>query len=112
MSTCAPVPVVVTGIACRLPGGITTPRGFWEFMMGGRDAVAPIPAQRWKEMVTLLAEEDRPSKPWHAGTIEIDAFDHAFFGISAEEEAASASSVARCTRARRSGLVSARTIDV
>ncbi|GAA1748863.1 type I polyketide synthase [Streptomonospora arabica] len=79
----------VTGIACRLPGGVTSPRGFWELLAADRDAVAPIPEHRWKPMVALLAEQDRPETPWHGGVLDdIDAFDRAFFGIAAEEAAA------------------------
>ncbi|GAA3744926.1 acyl transferase domain-containing protein [Spinactinospora alkalitolerans] len=77
----------ITGIGCRLPGGVRGPQAFWDLLVQGRGAVAPVPASRWKTMRDLLAPEDAPVEPWQAGTIDIDDFDHGFFGISAEEAA-------------------------
>ncbi|PSK96208.1 acyl transferase domain-containing protein [Murinocardiopsis flavida] len=82
-----PRTAAITGIGCRLPGGVRGPAAFWDLLLEGRDAVAPIPAPRWEQMRTLLAEEDRTEAPWRAGVIDIDAFDHGFFKISAEEAA-------------------------
>ncbi|GAA3747673.1 type I polyketide synthase [Salinactinospora qingdaonensis] len=78
----------LVGIGCRLPGDVHGPAAFWEFLVEGRDAVAPMPEHRWKVMRDLLAPEDRPEQPWRAGALaDIDGFDHGFFGISAEEAA-------------------------
>ncbi|WP_344977581.1 type I polyketide synthase, partial [Salinactinospora qingdaonensis] len=87
MSLPASTPALV-GIGCRLPGNVHGPARFWNFLLEDREAVAPIPAHRWQAMRDLLAVEDRPEQPWHAGALDdVEGFDHAFFAISAEEAA-------------------------
>ncbi|TQE16284.1 hypothetical protein SipoB123_41850 [Streptomyces ipomoeae] len=82
-------PIAVTGLACRFPGGADTPERFWKLLDEGRDAVGPVPVDRWP---------DRPfpsGRPGPAGSArggflgeDIDAFDAAFFGLSKGEAAA------------------------
>ncbi|WP_150236415.1 type I polyketide synthase [Nocardiopsis quinghaiensis] len=78
-------PAAIIGMGCRLPGHITTPHGLWEALLQGRDCVTRIPARRWKVMVGRLHPDQAPDQPFPAGVVDIDAFDHAFFGISADE---------------------------
>ena len=40
-------PVAVCGMAMRLPGGIRDASGFWDMLVNGRDARAPIPFDRY-----------------------------------------------------------------
>ncbi|MFD3917308.1 beta-ketoacyl synthase N-terminal-like domain-containing protein, partial [Streptomyces sp. NPDC058603] len=40
-------PIAVVSMACRLPGGIDSPEGFWELLSGGGDAVGGFPG-RWR----------------------------------------------------------------
>ncbi|GAB3450126.1 hypothetical protein GCM10027570_24980 [Streptomonospora sediminis] len=76
----------ITGIACRLPGGVHSPRAFWQQLVAGGDAIAPIPEHRWKPMAALLAEQHQPDTPWQGGVLDdIDVFDRTFFAITAEE---------------------------
>lgn len=78
----------ITGIGCRLPGGVHSPEQLWDALLNGQDLTGPIPPARWERMVGLLAEEQVPEHPWTAGMLdEVDAFDHGFFGIAAREAA-------------------------
>ncbi|MDN0195762.1 type I polyketide synthase [Streptomyces sp. S.PNR 29] len=71
-------PVVIVGMACRLPGGIRSPEEFWQFVSEDGDAVAPLPVDRgW----TLSG-----NFPGEGGFLADAAeFDAAFFGISPRE---------------------------
>lgn len=40
-------PIAVCGMAMRLPGGIRDAGGFWDMLVSGRDARAPIPCDRY-----------------------------------------------------------------
>ncbi|MEU5446032.1 type I polyketide synthase, partial [Streptomyces griseofuscus] len=80
-------PVVIVGMACRLPGGIGSPEDLWEFVAAGRDAVAPMPADRGWDLDLLGATTaDGASGPRHGAFLDDAAgFDAAFFGISPRE---------------------------
>ena len=39
-------PIAVVGMACRLPGGIDSPRKLWEALLQGDDLVTDIPVDR------------------------------------------------------------------
>jgi acyl transferase domain-containing protein/NADPH:quinone reductase-like Zn-dependent oxidoreductase/NAD(P)-dependent dehydrogenase (short-subunit alcohol dehydrogenase family) len=81
-------PIAIVGIGCRIPGGADDPEAFWQLLQDGRDAIAPLPRDRWD--VDALYHPD----PEHPGTIattaggflsQTDQFDHAFFGITRRE---------------------------
>ena len=76
-------PVAITGIACRFPGGISTPESFWEFVLNGGDAIRAVPDDRkalWRYW------PDRGDYPARGGFVdEIDRFDAGFFNISPRE---------------------------
>ncbi|KAL3253036.1 hypothetical protein ABHI18_009756 [Aspergillus niger] len=43
----APPLIAIVGMAARLPGGISSPKDFWQFMIDKRCASAPVPAGRY-----------------------------------------------------------------
>lgn len=43
----APIPIAVCGMACRLPGGLTTPQELWEFLLAKKDARGRVPETRY-----------------------------------------------------------------
>lgn len=40
-------PIAICGMACRLPGGIDSPQGLWEFLVSGSDARSKVPLSRY-----------------------------------------------------------------
>ncbi|WP_199860194.1 polyketide synthase, partial [Thermobifida halotolerans] len=92
MSPAVSIPVegraAITGIGCRLPGGVYNPDQLWDALINGRDLTGPVPPARWERMVGLLHPDQVPEQPWTVGMLEeVEAFDHGFFGISAHEAA-------------------------
>ncbi|KAI0429154.1 hypothetical protein F5Y09DRAFT_268995 [Xylaria sp. FL1042] len=40
-------PIAICGMACRLPGGISSPQGLWDFLIEGRDGRIRVPKSRF-----------------------------------------------------------------
>ncbi|KAJ5369422.1 hypothetical protein N7509_014034 [Penicillium cosmopolitanum] len=76
-------PIAVVGIGCRLPGGITTTKDFWDALCRGKDMVSEVPSDRFH----AISFHDADSRKY--GTIrnckggfvdDIQSFDAEFFG--------------------------------
>ena len=81
-------PVAIVGIACRFPGGITTPEEFWSLLIEGKDAIGDVPIDRWDVEALYHPDFTHPGKVSirQGGFVtSIADFDSQFFGISPRE---------------------------
>ncbi|MGY4929478.1 SDR family NAD(P)-dependent oxidoreductase, partial [Streptomyces sp. 900105755] len=82
-------PVVLVGMACRYPGGVTGPDELWDLVAAGVDGITPFPADRGWDLDGLLGSGETgsgSSATGEGGFVEgVDGFDAAFFSISPRE---------------------------
>ncbi|SBS75589.1 Phthioceranic/hydroxyphthioceranic acid synthase [uncultured Mycobacterium sp.] len=91
MSASATVPVAVIGMACRLPGGITSPEQLWDALVRGDDLVTEVPRDRWDNDEYYDPDAGVPGRTtskWGAFIDDVTGFDPEFFGLSEREAAA------------------------
>ncbi len=81
-------PIAIIGMGCRYPGDVNTPEEYWELIIGKKDALGPIPADRWSNEGLYAPDWRRAGKISvnRGGFIkDVERFDAGFFGISPME---------------------------
>ncbi|MFP2957514.1 GNAT family N-acetyltransferase [Myxococcus sp. 1LA] len=76
--------IAIVGVACRLPGGVQTPRQLWEKLIARQSLVGTLDDIRWRwSGLDDASSRGALGHVAHAG--DVDRFDAGFFNISPAE---------------------------
>jgi len=81
-------PIAIVGLACRFPGGATSPDAYWKLLYEGRDALRETPPDRWDADAFFDPDPTVPGKTncRVGGFLDgIYDFDNRFFELSDRE---------------------------
>ncbi|HEY2514993.1 MAG TPA: polyketide synthase, partial [Polyangiaceae bacterium] len=81
-------PIAVVGMACRLPGRVTSPDALWALLCRGEDAITAIPEERWNAEELFDADPNARGRSYarHGGFVaDLESFDAALFDLSPRE---------------------------
>ncbi|KAI8296236.1 Lovastatin diketide synthase LovF [Colletotrichum sp. SAR 10_98] len=94
-------PVVVCGMAMRLPGGVSNADDFWDMLMQKRCASVPVPKDRFN-ISGYYSEKPRPGtmqtkKAYFLDHVQLDRFDASHFSYGRKLEECTSALVAGCS---------------
>ena len=82
-----PEPIAIIGMGCRFPGAQNC-EAFWHLLREGKDAIMPVPGDRWAIDPLYDPDATAPGKTYcrSGGFLDqVDQFDPTFFGIAPRE---------------------------
>ncbi|KAI0505428.1 hypothetical protein F5B22DRAFT_524155 [Xylaria bambusicola] len=83
-------PIAICGMACRLPGGISSPQALWDFLIEGRDGRIRVPKSRFN-IDSFYSPVKRPGMAatqygyFLDETVDLGGLDTSFFSMSRME---------------------------
>ncbi|KAK5651402.1 hypothetical protein OQA88_12490 [Cercophora sp. LCS_1] len=84
-----PMPIAIVGMACRMPGNVSTPAEFWELCTRARTGYTEIPKERFNNERFYHPNPGKggASNPVGGNFLNVDlaAFDAPFFGLTEKE---------------------------
>ncbi|MFF3489677.1 SDR family NAD(P)-dependent oxidoreductase, partial [Streptomyces sp. NPDC002701] len=82
-------PVVIVGMACRMPGGVSSPEELWQLVLDGGEGISAFPTDRGWDLETLQRGGEgghgRSATSEGGFLYDVADFDAGFFGISPRE---------------------------
>ncbi|WP_446049044.1 SDR family NAD(P)-dependent oxidoreductase, partial [Streptomyces albidoflavus] len=82
-------PVVIVGMACRMPGGVSSPEELWQLVLDGQEGISAFPTDRGWDLDTLQrggeSGHGRSATSEGGFLYDVADFDAGFFGISPRE---------------------------
>ncbi|KAH1426141.1 hypothetical protein KXW31_006867 [Aspergillus fumigatus] len=86
----AQVPIAICGMACRLPGGLTTPDELWDFLLAKKDARCRVPQSRY-DIDSYYSDTKKPGTVsteygyFLDESVDVGALDTSFFSMTRTE---------------------------
>ncbi|WP_276024970.1 type I polyketide synthase, partial [Umezawaea endophytica] len=84
-------PIVIVGMACRFPAGVSSPEDLWQLLTTGGDAISDFPSDRGWDLDGVFTPRDgRNASITRSGGFldDVTGFDAAFFELSPREATA------------------------
>lgn len=83
------MPIAIVGMACRMPGSVSSPAEFWELCSRARTGFTPVPKKRFNHEAFYHPNPGKTGA-YHAEggnflDVDLESFDAPFFGLTEKE---------------------------